>query len=220
MAIEELIDAPVLVGRRMLLRPLELEDFSDWRTVRRRNADWLTQWEPRRALGQNDPVEDRQTFAMRCASRQRERQSATGWGFGIFVTTVKQGQLHDSAEVGLSEFAGELNLSNIVLGAFRSAHVGYWIDKMQAGNGYIPEALVAVCRFAFEEIDLHRLQVSIVPRNTRSRRVVEKLDFRCEGLAERYLEINGVWEDHLRYAITAEEWSVRSEGLLREWLDR
>ena len=57
-------------------------------------------------------------------------------------------------------------------------------------------------KFAFEEVLLHRLQVSIVPRNRSSRRVVEKLDLRCEGLAERYLEINGVWEDHLRYAIT------------------
>jgi len=60
--------------------------------------------------------------------------------------------------------------------------------------------------------------VSIVPRNTRSRRVVEKLEFRCEGLAERYLEIDGVWEDHLRFAITAEEWCLRRTVLAATWL--
>ena len=73
-------------------------------------------------------------------------------------------------------------------------------------------------KFAFEEVLLHRLQVSIVPRNRSSRRVVEKLDLRCEGLAERYLEINGVWEDHLRYAITFEEWEMRKNEMTSDWL--
>jgi ribosomal-protein-alanine N-acetyltransferase len=189
------------------MRPLEVDDFSEWQVVRRRNADWLTAWEPRRGFGQPDPAVDRQAFAMRCAARRRERQLGTGWGFGVFVGVD-----------GTDHFAGEVNLSNVVRGAFRSAHIGYWMDEDRAGNGYIPEALVMACRFAFEEIDLHRVQVSIVPRNTRSRRVVEKLEFRCEGLAERYLEIDGVWEDHLRFAITAEEWCLRRTVLAATWL--
>ena len=208
-ATEEIVDSPVVQGRRLVLRPLESEDFHDWRDVRRRNADRLASWEPRRGFGQPDPVEDQQAFAMRCATRRRERQLGTGWGFGVFVID----------DVAPPAFAGELNLANVVRGAFRSAHVGYWMDEDRAGNGYIPEALVALCRFAFEEVDLHRVQVSIVPRNTRSRRVVEKLEFRCEGLAERYLEIAGVWEDHLRYAMTAEEWCVRRAELVGSWLE-
>ena len=118
-----------------------------------------------------------------------------------------------------SALIGEINLSNVVRGAFQNAHVGYWVDRDHAGYGYIPEALVVAARFAFEEVGLHRLQVSIVPRNRSSRRVVEKLDLRCEGLAERYLEINGVWEDHLRYAITVEEWQSRALELSAHWLD-
>ena len=55
-------------------------------------------------------------------------------------------------------------------------------------------------RFAFEEIGLHRLQVSIIPRNRPSRRVAQKLWLRGEGIALRYLEIDGRWEDHVRYA--------------------
>jgi ribosomal-protein-alanine N-acetyltransferase len=45
-----------------------------------------------------------------------------------------------------------------------------------------------------------------MPRNQRSIRVIEKIGMRYEGLSERYLLINGVWEDHLLYALTAEEW--------------
>ena len=73
-------------------------------------------------------------------------------------------------------------------------------------------------RFAFESISLHRVEISIIPRNVASRRVVEKLGIREEGIAERYLEIDGVWEDHVRYAITSEEWAVRESDLVAEWL--
>jgi len=60
--------------------------------------------------------------------------------------------------------------------------------------------------------------VSIIPRNSASRRVVEKLELRNEGTAVRYLEINGVWEDHVRYAITSEEWEERRDELAAAWL--
>jgi [ribosomal protein S5]-alanine N-acetyltransferase len=193
-----------LIGRRVLLRPLVVEDFAAWRDVRTRNADWLLKWEPIRAPGAPDPVGNRDTFAVRCGARQRERQLGTGYGYGVFV----DGQL-----------AGEINLSIVQRGPFQSSYVGYWIDEAQAGNGYMPEALVLLCRAAFEDLRLHRVQISIIPRNTASRRVVEKLGIRDEGVAQRYLEINGVWEDHIRYAITVEEWEQRKEQLLRDWVD-
>ena len=68
------------------------------------------------------------------------------------------------------------------------------------------EGVVVLARFAFEQLHLHRLEICIVPRNRNSRRVMEVLRFREEGVALRFLEINGTWEDHVRYGITAEEW--------------
>jgi ribosomal-protein-alanine N-acetyltransferase len=192
-----------LFGRRVLLRPLETGDFAKWQEVRRRNTDWLTKWEPKRLPGQPDVVEDSQAFNVRCSARQRERQLGSGYGFGVFVD---------------GEFAGEMNLSSAQRGPFQSCYVGYWIDEARAGHGYTPEAFVVACRFGFEELHLHRLQAAIVPRNVASRRVVEKLKIRDEGTAERYLEINGIWEDHVRYAITAEEWDERGNELVAEWI--
>ena len=61
--------------------------------------------------------------------------------------------------------------------------------------------------------------MSIIPRNAASHRVVEKLALRNEGIAVRYLEINGAWEDHVRYALTAEEWIERRDELLADWVD-
>ncbi len=115
-------------------------------------------------------------------------------------------------------FVGEINLSSVQRGPFQNAYVGYWIDEAAAGNGYIPEAFVVLCRFAFEDLALHRLQASIIPRNRASHRVAHKLGLRDEGTALRYLEINGVWEDHVRYAITAEDWDERRQAYEQQWL--
>ena len=126
-----------LFGRRVVLRPLVAADFAAWSEVRVRNADWLLKWEPQRIPGQPDPARDRDAFAARCAARERERQLGTGYGFGIFV---------DGA------FAGEINLNAVQRGPFQNAYVGYWIDEAWAGRSYMPESVIVLARFAFDDL--------------------------------------------------------------------
>ncbi len=179
------------------------DDFAEWRAVRRANREWLTPWEPTAPRSQPDVVEDRLAFAARCSARDRELQMDTGYGFGVFA----EGRL-----------VGEMNLSGVQRGPFQSGHVGYWIDHRHAGREYTPEALVVMLDYAFGSLGLHRVQINIIPRNRASRRVVEKLGIRNEGVALRYLEINGCWEDHIRYAITTEEWHVLGPHLVAGWV--
>jgi ribosomal-protein-alanine N-acetyltransferase len=197
------VDAVVLRGRRIVLRTLRENDFEGWSEVRTRCRDWLVPWEPRMA-GAPVPAEDRRNFAARCSMRERERQLGTGFGFGIFVG---------------GRLVGELTLSSIQRGPFQNGSIGYWVDEAEAGRGYVPESVVTCLRFAFEELVLHRVEISIIPRNSPSRRVVEKLGIRFEGVAERLLSIDGVWEDHARFAITTEEWAQRGRELCAAWLD-
>ena len=68
------------------------------------------------------------------------------------------------------------------------------------------EGVRATLAFAFGPAALHRVQINVMPRNAPSHRVLEKLGARSEGISIRYLEIAGVWEDHVMYAVTAEEW--------------
>lgn len=183
---------------RLVLRGLRPSDFAQWSEVRLRNVDWLTKWEPAPTPGAPNPSRDPAAFTARCNARDRERQLGTGFAFSLW---------HHGW------FCGEININNVVRGAFQSGHVGYWVDERYAGRGFIPEGLVAVFGHAFDRAGLHRLQISIIPRNSSSRRVVEKLQIRAEGVATGYLQINGAWEDHVRYAITAEEWEQRREEL-------
>ena len=192
-----------LYGARVVLRPLVPPDFTAWSEVRTRNHEWLTVWEPSRGSLLLDPSRDKDAFSARCAARDRERQLGTAYAFGLFV---------DNA------FAGEVNLNNVMRGAMQSGTIGYWIAEARAGRSYIAEGVAVVARYAFEQLRLHRLEICIIPRNDNSRRVMEKLRIREEGIAERFLEINGVWEDHVRYGITVEEWDARRDELSSAWL--
>lgn len=185
------------------MRPLIAHDFEAWSEVRLRNVEWLTVWEPRRSEFLADPATDRDAFERRCVARDRERQNGTAYALGLFFNNF---------------LVGEVNINNVVRGAMQMGTIGYWIDRKHAGNGYVAEGVAAIIKFAFEDLNLHRLEICIIPRNDNSKRVAEKLCLRLEGLAEKFLEINGVWEDHLRYAITAEEWQQRSEALTQQWL--
>ena len=191
-----------LPGERVRLCTLVESDYEAWYQVRSRCRDWLVPWEPR-PKGAPLAPEDATSFVARCGMRERERQLSTGFGFGIFFE---------------NRFAGEITLSSIQRGPFQNASVGYWVDQSLAGMGLVPEAVVIVLQFAFESLGLHRIEIAIIPRNASSRRVVEKLGLRSEGVALGFLEINGQWEDHVRYAITAEEWTARRLDLLPAWL--
>ncbi len=183
---------------RLELRPLVPSDFAQWNEVRERCRDWLARWEPRPPAGAPDPSRDPQAFANRCRVRERERTLGTAFDFGLW---------HEGW------FCGEINVSHVARGAFQSAHVGYWIDERLAGKGLVAEGLLAVFGFAFDQAGLHRVQVSIMPRNAASLRVVSKLGLRSEGIAQGYIQIAGVWEDHQRFGLTLEEWQVRREEM-------
>lgn len=197
--------ANVLTSKRLTLRPLRASDFASWSEVRLANKEWLVKWDPQRPASEPDVERDPQAFAARCAKRDADRIADLGYSFGVFV--------NDS-------FAGEMNLITIQRGSHQSTYVGYWIDGRHAGKSYTPEALAAVMHFGFEQLKLHRVQISIVPHNTASIRVVEKLDVRLEGRAERYMQINGVWEDHLLFAMTSEEWASHKADYEAAWLTK
>ena len=189
-------DVPRLVGPRVLLRPLQGNDFPAWREVRIASRDWLEPWEPRPEPGSADPVADADAFRARCAAWDRQRQFDAAYGFGLFRRDDDR-------------FIGEVSLGTVHRGPFQSASIGYWIDRRHAGHGYVPEGVALIIRYGFDDLHLHRLEAAIVPRNAASRRVAAKLGLREEGTSARFLQINGVFEDHVRYAITVEEWRER-----------
>lgn len=188
-----------LTEGRVGLRPLRLRDAAPWSEVRLRNESWLAPWE---ATAPGIVWTERYGVAaftpMVRALRRQARQGETL----PFVVTYDQ------------RLVGQLTVTNIVRGALNSAAVGYWIDRRVAGRGIMPTALALVVEHCFGVVRLHRIEANIRPENVASRRVVEKLGFRVEGVRLRYLFIDGDYRDHVSYALTMED---VPEGLLRRW---
>ena len=94
---------------------------------------------------------------------------------------------------------GVININNIVRGSFLSASLGYYVGLPYSGNGYMKEGLTLLVRKCFEQAGLHRLEANIQPSNFPSIALVKHCGFVSEGLAEKFLFIDGQWRDHERW---------------------
>jgi ribosomal-protein-alanine N-acetyltransferase len=188
----DLLDLPVV------LRPVRVKDAAVWRDTRVRNAAWLRAWEP---TNPETPLYRSSLGPYVSMARTMRREARQGLTVPWVVTYG-------------GRFAGQLTVGSIVWGSARSAQVGYWIDEALAGRGITPTAVAMAMDHCFFVIGLHRIEATIRPENHASRRVVEKLGFREEGLRRRSLHIDGAWRDHLCYAMTAED---AAGGLLPRW---
>ncbi len=97
------------------------------------------------------------------------------------------------------QIIGRVAFTNIIRGSFQSCFLGYSLAERSVGHGYAFEAISAALKVIFSDFRLHRVEANIMPHNARSISLAQRLGFRLEGISRRYLEINGRWEDHLRY---------------------
>lgn len=183
---------------RLVLRPPRTNDVGEIRRLLRQNHEHLKPWNPAPPPGE-DPTSI--TEVSKTVLRQR-REWKRGSSF-VFMASLRDEP---------ARFIGKVALNGVMRGAMYGAYLGYWIAADHQGKGMVPEAITAVLDFAFGAAGLHRVQAAIMPRNTRSLRVVEKLGFRREGYAERYLQIAGHWEDHIVFAKTHEEHAFHEKG--------
>lgn len=190
-----------LTTPRLVLRVPRVNDVAEIRRLLRHNEAHLRPWNPAPRPGE-DPTSV--TEVSNAILRQR-REWKTGRSFTFMVSPLTH----------TSRFIGKIALSGILRGALNGAYLGYWMDVDHQNGGLCTEALSAVLDFAFGPAELHRLQAAIMPNNPRSLRVIEKLGFRREGYAERFLRICGKWEDHILFARTREEHPLTA----RAWAD-
>jgi ribosomal-protein-alanine N-acetyltransferase len=101
---------------------------------------------------------------------------------------------------------GVINAGEPVMGVFRSAYLGYYAFAGSERQGLMTEGLALVLDAAFDSLGMHRLEANVQPANAASLALVKRLGFRREGFSPRYLEIDGDWRDHERWAMLSEEW--------------
>lgn len=128
---------------------------------------------------------------------------ATEEQFRFYITKMQEPQ--NSAFLVLApktaEIAGVINLTNVILGAFRSGYLGYYAFSGFERQGVMRAGLKQVVRHAFSSLKLHRLEANIQPENLASLALVRSCGFAQEGYSPKYLKIAGRWRDHERWAI-------------------
>lgn len=189
-----LIDEPEPRARietaRLVLRPPADRDFESWASLRERSRDFLAPWEP----AWPDDSLTRDSYRRRVRRFHQNWRSDAGYALFIFHRTT-------------SALLGGVTLSNVRRGVAQSASLGYWIGAPYAGRGVMGEAARAgVLPFAFDTLKLHRLEAACLPHNERSRRLLLRTGFQEEGLARKYLCIDGAWRDHTLFGLVAEDW--------------
>lgn len=179
---------------RLTLRPWALSDADALLSMETQHRD---------VLAPKSPLRD-EIFYTREGQETRiqedQDREARGVGYAFAITAL-----------GGEDVLGRIALSNIVRGAWHSATLGYWVDPAHWGEGIATEAVLALTTWAFQAIDLHRIQAAVMPRNLASLRVLEKAGYLYEGFAPYYLQINGVWEDHKIYSITVEDFDTPAD---------
>lgn len=166
---------------RLLLHPASVSLAPALADYYRRNKAFLRPFEPER---------DEQFYteaAQRAILLQEEEQAAAAQSFRFYLSCREEPE----------KIIGKIGLNNVVWGCFQSCFLGYSLDEGYLRRGLMTEAVNECVRIAFEELGLHRIEANIMPHNLASLGVVRKCGFREEGLAKKYLKINGVWEDHI-----------------------
>ena len=189
---------PVLRQGRVSLRPIRRRDARAWAEVHDRNVPWLTPWEATLPPGTDGHAAS--SFVQMAGELRHQARQGRTLPWVVWYDPVEEGHPH-----GPGVLAGQLTVSGITRGSAQWAQLGYWIDERWAGRGIIPLAVAMATDHCLGPLGLHRMEIVIRPENVNSRRVVEKLGFRGEGLRPAYLHIDDEWRDHLVYALNADE---------------
>lgn len=179
----------VIQGRGVWLRQPLMGDYAAWAELRTLSRAHLVPWEP--AWPRDDL--SKSGYRRRLRHYQREARDDLGYAFLLF----------DAATDALM---GGVTLSNVRRGVTQSATLGYWLGLPFVRRGHMTEAVRAVTAHAFDTLRLHRMEAAVQPVNEPSIGVLERVGYLREGLARRYLKINGAWQDHYLYAAVAEDW--------------
>jgi ribosomal-protein-alanine N-acetyltransferase len=177
-----------LESERLILKSLTAGDAENYYIFLMRNAEFLKPWSP----AYKQDYFNLEHHKKRFEHMEKETIEGRYIKFGIYLT-------NDTKTI-----IGSVSLSGIIHGPFKSSYIAYQIDEKQNGRGYATESVKCCIDYAFNTLKLHRLEANVIPRNKASIRVVEKLGFTSEGLSKKYLQINGVWEDHMHYVLLNE----------------
>jgi ribosomal-protein-serine acetyltransferase len=171
-----------LVGRQVVLTPIDPADGPELWTLVERSRGHLEQWLP--WVPFNSTPNASQRYVDSCAA---------DWDAGKAVRLGIR-------LAGSGEMAGLIGLDSCVH-IHKSCELGYWLAQALTGRGLMTEAARLCLRFAFDELGVHRVRCAAATGNQRSLNVIERLGFHFEGVARGAECVRNVWLDHAVFGL-------------------
>ena len=178
---------PFIVGDRIYLRPLDVEDADIF-------VSWLNDTEIRQCLGTTSPLNKlgEQEYLKKLYKDERSLL------LGIVLRSN-------------DELIGSVGLDDISL-AHRHAEIGIFIgNKSCWSKGYGGEALKLMMGHGFNQLNLHRIFLKVMSSNTRAIRAYEKVGFKEEAVFRENVYANGKYHDDYLMGILEDEWRNRGQ---------
>lgn len=165
-------------GNNISIKVLTSEDGEELLNYYIRNKKFLSIYEPRREENFYTLEVQRESLI----ENYKEFIKGEGVHFGIFKDKM---------------LIGRIRISNVIHGVFKNGFIGYSMDENYQGKGYMKEAVGLVLDYAYNELDLHRVEATTLIDNERSKGVLNACGFSELGISKDYLYINGKWRDHI-----------------------
>ena len=173
---------PFIIGDKIYLRPLEMEDIDSF-------VLWLNDEEVRQYLSMTSPL-----------NKIREKE---------WVENLYKDDRNTVLGIVVKEndqLIGNIGMHRISI-PHRQAGMGIFIgDKTCWSKGYGTEALKLMLGYGFDQLNLHRLHLTVFSFNARAIRTYEKVGFKREGVFREHLYRNGKYHDVYYMAILENEW--------------
>lgn len=173
---------------KVILRAPRVSHYDEWVRIRAESQASLQPFEP---IWARDEL-TRSAYKRRV--RRHDDERLRGLGFAFFVFDAQTDKL-----------VGGCNLNNVRRGVLQAGTLGYWCGVRQRRKGYIHDAVQACLAFSFNDLGLHRVEAACIPSNEASRQLLLKAGFQEDGVARKFLKINGVWQDHATFSRLVED---------------
>lgn len=180
---------PIITGERVVLRIADEDDVANVVDYYRRQTEHFKPWFGRSAIDVTEDIVRRAVDERRMLAREDR-----GYRFHMFLRSEPR------------TVVGQCSISDIRRGSIQQAVIGYALGEEFQGQGYMTEAVRAAIRFAFDDLDLHRLEGSYMPGNDKSAAILKGCGFEQEAVFKEYLFINDQWRDHIVTSLRNPNW--------------
>jgi len=179
--------------KRLIIRPLDKNDYKAWLDANTKSLPPQNPWDIKK---KEKNKLTKKEFLKIIKFHKKNLKEDEAYHFALFLK--KNGS-----------YIGIMSLMSVTRNIFQNAFLGYFIFNNHWRQGYAKEAGMAILKIAFNELNLHRVEAAINPKNKPSIALANSLGLTKKYLSRKHLYTDKKWNDFMIYAATSEEFGIK-----------